>query len=95
MGRGLQRINRARCGKLPIIIPGGHIRPVTQMIAAKYATECNIVVRGHVPMLICWKDYKRRPAVLFGMPTCKYILRAFTPFVSLVSNLVVPIFFHY
>ena len=24
---------------------------------------------------------------LFGMPTCKYILRAFTPFVSLDSNL--------
>ena len=35
MGRGLQRINRARRGKLPIIIPEGHIRPVTQMIAAK------------------------------------------------------------
>ncbi|KAG2544304.1 hypothetical protein PVAP13_9KG025200 [Panicum virgatum] len=60
MGRGLQRINRARCGKLPIIIPGGHIRPVTQIIAAK----------GHVPMLICWKDYKRRPAVIQNFLGC-------------------------
>ena len=70
MGRGLQRINRARRGKLPIIIPEGHIRPVTQMIAAKYATKCNIVVRGHVPMLICWKDYKRRPAVIQNFLGC-------------------------
>jgi len=70
MGRGLQRINRARRGKLPIIIPEGHIMPVTQMIAAKYATECNIAVRGHVPMLICWKDYKRRPAVIQNFLGC-------------------------
>uniref|UniRef100_A0A0E0BAU9 Uncharacterized protein n=1 Tax=Oryza glumipatula TaxID=40148 RepID=A0A0E0BAU9_9ORYZ len=69
MGRGLQRINRARRGKLPIIIPEGHIRPLTPIIAAKFATECNIAVRGHVPMFKHWKDYKSRPAAKFNINT--------------------------
>ncbi|KAL6839014.1 hypothetical protein ACP4OV_031174 [Aristida adscensionis] len=64
MGHGLQRINRAHRGKLPIIIPEGHTRPLTPVIAAKFATECNIAVRGHVPILIHWKDYKKRPALI-------------------------------
>ncbi|CAL4991559.1 unnamed protein product [Urochloa decumbens] len=64
MGHGLQRITRSRRGKLPIIIPEGHIRPLTPVIAAKFATECNIAVRGHVPILVSWQDYKRREAVI-------------------------------
>ncbi|CAM0151013.1 unnamed protein product, partial [Urochloa decumbens] len=50
MGHGLQRITRSCHGKLPIIIPEGHIRPLTPVIAAKYATECNVAVRGHDEM---------------------------------------------
>ncbi|CAL4997563.1 unnamed protein product [Urochloa decumbens] len=46
MGHSLQRITRSRRGKLLIIIPEGHIRPLTAVIAVKYATECNIAVRG-------------------------------------------------
>ncbi|CAL4916466.1 unnamed protein product [Urochloa decumbens] len=64
MGHGLQRITRSRRGKLPIIIPEGHIRPLTPVIAAKYATECNIAVRGHVPILLSWQDYKKREAII-------------------------------
>ncbi|CAL5065281.1 unnamed protein product [Urochloa decumbens] len=46
MGHGLQRINRARRGKMPIIIPEGHIRPLTPLIAVKYAIECNIALEA-------------------------------------------------
>jgi hypothetical protein len=58
MGKGLQKLSRARCGKLPIIIPKEKIRPVVPLVAAKFATECNIAVRNHVLVLKHWKDYK-------------------------------------
>lgn len=60
MGHGLERINRSRRGKLPVVIPQGHIRPLVPIIAAKYATECNIAVRSHVPVLTHWKKYKAK-----------------------------------
>jgi hypothetical protein len=34
------------------------------MIAAKYATECNITVRNHVPVLKHWREYNENPAVI-------------------------------
>jgi hypothetical protein len=58
MGKGLQKLSRARCGKLSVIIPEGKIRPVVPLVAAKFATECNIAVRNHVHVLNHWKDYK-------------------------------------
>lgn len=64
MGHGLQRINRSRRGKLPVIIQEGRIRPVVPLVAAKFATECNIAVRNHVPVLKHWKDYKKKPEIL-------------------------------
>jgi len=64
MGHGLQRMNRSCRGKLPIIIPEGYIRPVVPDIASKYATECNIAVRNHVPVLKHWKEYKKHPALI-------------------------------
>jgi hypothetical protein len=64
MGHGLQRISRSRRGKLPIIIPEGHIRPLTPVISAKFATECNIAVRDHVPILKHWKEYKKIRSVI-------------------------------
>jgi len=64
MGHGLQRMNRSRRGKLPIIIPEGYIRPVVPDIASKYATECNITVRNHVPVLKHRKEYKKHPALI-------------------------------
>jgi hypothetical protein len=64
MGHGLYRINRALRGKLPIVIPEGKIRPVAPLVAAKFATECNIVVRNHVPVLKHWKEYKKKTGLL-------------------------------
>ncbi|KAG2657671.1 hypothetical protein PVAP13_1KG199330 [Panicum virgatum] len=64
MGHGLNRMNRSHLAKLPIVILEGQIRPVVPFIAAKYATEINIAVRNHVPMLTHWKLYKHRPAVI-------------------------------
>uniref|UniRef100_A0A0E0NH05 Uncharacterized protein n=1 Tax=Oryza rufipogon TaxID=4529 RepID=A0A0E0NH05_ORYRU len=62
MGRGLQRLNRACRGKLQVVITEGNIRPVVPLVAAKFATECNIIVRNHVPILPHWKLYKEKPA---------------------------------
>uniref|UniRef100_A0A453JI44 Uncharacterized protein n=1 Tax=Aegilops tauschii subsp. strangulata TaxID=200361 RepID=A0A453JI44_AEGTS len=45
-------------GKLPLVIPEGRLRPKTPVLAAKFATECNVTVRGHVPVFKRWKDYK-------------------------------------
>ena len=64
MGHGLHRINRSHRGKLPIVIPEGNIRPLVPLVAAKFASECNIAVRNHVPVLTHWKKYKKRPAVI-------------------------------
>ncbi|TVU40631.1 hypothetical protein EJB05_14100 [Eragrostis curvula] len=58
MGKGLQKLSRARRGKLSVNIPEGRIRPVVPLVAAKFATECNIAVRNHIPVLKHWKDYK-------------------------------------
>ncbi|XP_066374521.1 uncharacterized protein [Miscanthus floridulus] len=64
MGHGLHRINRSHRGKLPIVIPEGNIRPLVPLVAAKFASECNIAVRNHVPVLTHWKKYKKRPTVI-------------------------------
>jgi len=60
MGHGLQRMNRSRRGKLPVVITEGRIRPVVPIVAAKFATECNIAVRNHVLVLKQWKEYKNQ-----------------------------------
>jgi len=64
MGHGLQKITRARHGKLPLVINEGRTRPSAPLIAAKFATECNIIVRNHIPVLKHWKEYKKHPALV-------------------------------
>ena len=86
MGHGLQRMNQSRCGKLPIIIPEGYIRPVVLDIASKYATECNIAVRNHVPVLKHWKEYKKHPALFdlfLGILCVSTFSKSFPLFVNL------------
>lgn len=61
-GRGLHKLTRCR-GKLPVVITEGNIRPVVPLIAAKFATECNIAVRRHLPILTHWKEYKKQDAL--------------------------------
>jgi hypothetical protein len=51
MGHGLQRLTQASHGKLPIVIPKGMTRPIVPIVAAKFAIECNIAVRNHIPVL--------------------------------------------
>ncbi|XP_025825209.1 uncharacterized protein LOC112900579 [Panicum hallii] len=63
MGHGLNRLNRSHRAKLPIVIPEGQIRPLVPLIAAKYATEINIAVRNHMPVLTHWKEYKGRAEI--------------------------------
>jgi hypothetical protein len=64
MGHGLQRMSQARRGKLPVVITEGNIRPLVPLVAAKFATECNIAARNHVPMLKHWKEYNKHPALI-------------------------------
>jgi hypothetical protein len=85
MGHGLQRLTRARHGKLPFIITEGSSRSVIPLIAAKNATECNIAVRNHVPVLKHMNEYKKQPT-LFNLFLAriysKYILQFFPQFSS-------------
>jgi hypothetical protein len=64
MGKGLQKITCARRAKLPLVINEGKTRPLVPVIAAKFATECNITVRNHLPVFKHWKEYKKRPLLL-------------------------------
>ncbi|BAH93433.1 Os06g0271475 [Oryza sativa Japonica Group] len=64
VGRGLERMSRSKKGKLPVVIEPGKMRPNSVKIAAKFATECNIAVRNHVPIFPKWKDYKDNKKLL-------------------------------
>jgi hypothetical protein len=64
VGIGLDRMSRSKRGKLPVVIEPGKIRPNSMKIAAKFATECNIAVRNHVPIFPHWKDYKKQHGLL-------------------------------
>jgi hypothetical protein len=63
MGHDLQRLTQAHCGKLSVVIPEGMTRPIVPIVAAKFATECSIAVRNHIPMLKNWSEYKNQPAL--------------------------------
>jgi hypothetical protein len=60
MGYGLHRMNRAMRERLQVVIPEGRTRHVVPLIAAKFATECNIAVMNHLPVFKHWKDYKKK-----------------------------------
>nr|TKW09594.1 hypothetical protein SEVIR_6G113400v2 [Setaria viridis] len=75
IGRELDSMTHLRKGKLPLVIESGKKRPNSVMIAAKFATECNIAVRNHVPIFSHWKEYKKHPKIIKG-----YIDRVGTKF---------------
>jgi hypothetical protein len=64
MGKALEKLSRARRGKLAVIITEGRTRPVVPLIAAKFATKCNIVVRNDISVLKNRKEYKKQPGLL-------------------------------
>jgi hypothetical protein len=77
MGHGLQRLTQARHGKLPVVILEGMTRPVVPIVAAKFATECNIAVRNHIPVLKHRSEYKNQPA-LFDLFLARIYVSAFS-----------------
>ena len=80
MGHGLQRLSHARRGKLQVVITEGRIRPVVPLVAAKWATECNIAVRNHVPILKHWKNYKNQPVLIDLFMGCLRVSTFSDPF---------------
>jgi hypothetical protein len=77
MGHGLQILTQAHRGKLPVVIPQGMTSHVVPIIAAKFATECNIDVRNHIPVLKHWSEYKNQPA-LFDLFLARISVCAFS-----------------
>jgi hypothetical protein len=53
LGRDLDRISRVLNDKIPIHIQEGLKCPKAPMQAAKFASECGIIVRGHIPIIPC------------------------------------------
>jgi hypothetical protein len=49
---------------MPVVITEGNIRALVPLVAAKYATECNITVRNHIPILKHWKVYEDQPSIV-------------------------------
>ncbi|OQU79099.1 hypothetical protein SORBI_3008G095633 [Sorghum bicolor] len=75
IGRELVQMTRSRKKKLPLVIEPGKRRPKSVMIAAKFATKCNIAVRQIVPIFPHWKEYKKYPKMIDA-----YISRVVTKF---------------
>jgi hypothetical protein len=93
MGKGLQKITRSRRAKLPLVIKEGKTRPSVPFIAAKFATESNILVRNHLPVFPHWKEYKKQTQVLdqfMGGLKVKYRLQAslLVSLLGTISNLI-------
>ena len=59
-------MTRSRKKRLPLVNEPGKRRPNSVMIAAKFATECNIAVRNHVLIFPHWKEYKKHPKIIKG-----------------------------
>ena len=66
IGRELDQMTRSRKEKLPLVTEPGKNRPNSVMIAAKFASECNIAVRNHVPIFAHWKEYRKQPNIIKG-----------------------------
>jgi hypothetical protein len=86
MGHGLQRLTRARRCKLLIVIPEGMTRPVIPIVAAKFATECNIAVRNHILVLKHWREYKNQ-LVLFDLFVARIRVSTFSSSEMQILNL--------
>ena len=54
----LDRMTKAMGGRLPVIVVEGNLRPHDPLQAAKFASQAGVIVRGQVPILTHWKEYK-------------------------------------
>ena len=55
----LDRMTKARWRRLPVTIVEGNLWPHDPLHAAKFASEAGVIVRGQVPILTHWKEYKQ------------------------------------
>uniref|UniRef100_K4A2I4 Uncharacterized protein n=1 Tax=Setaria italica TaxID=4555 RepID=K4A2I4_SETIT len=72
------RISRGLHTKLPIHVREGLKRLEVPMEAAKFASEGGIILRGHIPFLTRWKDYKAQNEKYFKDYTSKLAERCTT-----------------
>ncbi|TVU39718.1 hypothetical protein EJB05_13156, partial [Eragrostis curvula] len=59
MGKGLDKMTKGLCVKIPLHISDGKRRPEAPIQAAKFASEGGIILRQHIPVLPHWKHYKK------------------------------------
>ena len=55
----LDRMTKDMGRRLPITVAEGNLRPHEPVQAAKFALGAGVIVRGQVPILTHWKDYKQ------------------------------------
>ena len=55
----LDRMTKDMGTRLPITVDEGNIRLHEPVQAAKFALGAGVIVRGQVPILTHWKDYKQ------------------------------------
>lgn len=63
-GKGLERITKSLGTKVPIQIAQGMKRPEKPLQAAKFASECGLVARSHLPVLPHFKEYKNNATLV-------------------------------
>ncbi|KAE8774460.1 hypothetical protein D1007_53165 [Hordeum vulgare] len=63
-GKGLERITKALGTKVPIQIAQGMKRPQKPLQAAKFASECGLVARSHLPVFPHFKEYKNNATLV-------------------------------
>ncbi|KAE8805746.1 hypothetical protein D1007_18090 [Hordeum vulgare] len=63
-GKGLERITKALGTKVPIQIAQGMKRPEKPLQATKFASECGLVARSHLPVLPHFKEYKNNATLV-------------------------------
>ena len=55
----LDRMTKAMGTRLLVTVVEGNLRPHDPLQAAKFASQAGVIVRGQVPILTCWKEYKQ------------------------------------
>ncbi|KAE8804812.1 hypothetical protein D1007_19230 [Hordeum vulgare] len=63
-GKGLERITKSLGTNVPIQIAQGMKRPEKPLQSAKFASECGLVARRHLPVLPHFKEYKNNATLV-------------------------------
>ena len=61
----LDKMSKSMGGlRMPISVAKGNRRPHDPVQVAKFASEAGVVVRHQIPILTCWKHYKKPSDVI-------------------------------